>query len=136
MNSTSRSYLIINLIFSGIVVVILGYSALFSPEGDLYPVKCVHEIISGQPCPSCGLSHSFSSIVRGNLDKAMEWNPYGIRVFIFFIFQLVLRTSVSVSIIKHGEHTASLVRFDIIVSIAAFLVAFSQFIKYFLGLIF
>jgi len=136
VNQNSRSYLIINLIFGGIVVAILIYSAVFSPDLNNYPVQCVHEIISGQPCPSCGLSHSFSYIIRGDFVEATEWNRYGTRVFIFFILQLVMRVSISVSIIRQGTHAANLLRFDIILSLAAFVIAFNQFIRYFFGLIF
>jgi len=136
LNPASRSYLIINFIFSGIVVAILIYSAVFSPETNNYPVQCVHEIITGQPCPSCGISHSFSYIIRGDLVRAMEWNRYGLRVFIFFILQLVMRLSVSSIIIKRGDHTPSLLRFDISLSVIAFLLAFSRFIWYYPSILF
>ncbi|MEZ5011401.1 MAG: DUF2752 domain-containing protein [Bacteroidales bacterium] len=83
MNSTSRSYLTVNYILAGIVVVILLYSGIFSPARDSYPVDCVHQLLTGKPCPSCGLSHSFSLIVRGEFREASEWNIYGMRVFLF-----------------------------------------------------
>jgi hypothetical protein len=124
------------LIFGGIVVAILTYSAVFSPERNDYPVQCMHEVITGKPCPSCGLSHSFSYIMRGDLENAVEWNIYGPRVFLFFILQLVFRASIILSIIKKGGYIPSLVWFDITISLAAFVIAFGQFISYFWNLIF
>ena len=136
MNSTSRSYLAVNYILAGIVVVILLYSGVFSPVKDNYPVQCVHQLITGKPCPSCGLSHSFSLIVRGEFREAREWNIYGMRVFLFFIFQLAMRLSVSLFIHRRGSHTRSLAKFDIIISVIAFIFCFRQFMAYYATLLF
>lgn len=136
MKQTTRSYLLINLIFGGIVVAILIYSAVFSPETNNYPVKCVHEELTGLQCPSCGLSHSFSYIMRADFESAQQWNSYGIRVFLFFILQLVLRISISVSLIRRGGHKSSLVWGDAAISILAFVLGFSQFIAYYVRIVF
>ena len=84
-------YLILNIFFAGVVILIIVYSGIFSPDQNNYPVVCIHEKITGEPCFSCGLSHSFSLIVRGRISEAYQWNIYGMRVFLFFISQLVLR---------------------------------------------
>lgn len=130
MTASDRSYLIINLIFAGIVVAILCYSGIFSPVANNYPVQCIHEKLTGIPCPSCGMSHSFSYIIRGNFAEALIWNSYGIRVFLFFILQLILRLSISFSLVKGGRGAGRVLTFDIIVTSAGFLLAFSQFIIY------
>jgi hypothetical protein len=117
-------YLKINLVFAGVVVLILAYSGIFSPEKDNYPVVCIHEKITGQPCASCGLSHSFSLIVRGRFDEAFEWNPYGMRIFLFFFAQLLMRVAFSIYFVTDQHNRKQLILFDISGSIIIFLIAF------------
>jgi hypothetical protein len=121
-------YHIINLIFAGVIVLILAYSGIFSPEKDNYPVVCIHERLTGQPCFSCGLSHSFSLIVRGRIHEAYEWNQYGMRVFLFFISQLLFRLDflrLSVTFPGNRKH---LIIYDSIASGIIFLISFWPFI--------
>ncbi len=91
LSSSRRAYFAVNAIFAGVILFIMGYSAFYSPDTGQYPVACIHEKITGQPCPSCGLSHAFSLIVRGRISEAMEWNSVSLRVFLFFAVQLVMR---------------------------------------------
>jgi hypothetical protein len=125
-----RSYQVINYIFSGIIILVIIYSGFFSPVKDNYPVPCVHELATGQPCPSCGLSHSFSYIVRGDLQQATEWNRYGIRVFLFFLFQLVMRVSMIFTLRKGVSDLKKAAVLDICLALITFALAFSQFISY------
>ncbi|MBK8881431.1 MAG: DUF2752 domain-containing protein [Bacteroidales bacterium] len=81
---SDEPYLILNIFFAGVVILIITYSGIFSPDKDDYPVVCIHQKITGEPCFSCGLSHSFSLIVRGRIDEAYRWNIYGMRVLSFF----------------------------------------------------
>src|SRR5512133_849636 len=94
-------YLIINIVLAGIILMVLVYSGIFSPSGNNYPVSCIHEQLTGQQCASCGLSHSFSLIIRGRITDAVMWNPYGLRVFIFFASQLILRIALSAWYLKY-----------------------------------
>jgi hypothetical protein len=84
-------YQVINLIFLEIIFFVFLYSAIFSPERDNYPLKSSYSSITGQPSISTGLSHGFSSIVRGKLEEAIEYNPYSIRLFTFFVIQFFMR---------------------------------------------
>lgn len=136
MTSGVRSYLIINLVFAGVVIGIIAYSGIFSPEKNRYPVECVHETLTGMPCPSCGLSHSFSYIVRGDLDNAFIWNRYGLRVFLFFVIQLIMRISISLSLLRSKASSRSLLRYDLLITILSFILGFNQFIAYNFRLLF
>jgi hypothetical protein len=124
----NEPYLIINLIFAGIIVLIIIYSYIFSPGKDNYPVICLHEKLTGQPCFSCGLSHSFSLIVRGRIDESFKWNVYGMRVFLFFVSQLILRVAFSIFYIKNTNTRKQLIIVDCIGSGLIFLLAFWPFI--------
>jgi len=122
-------YLKINLILAGVIMLVFAYSGIFSPDTNNYPVVCIHEKLTGEPCFSCGLSHSFSLILRGRVTEACEWNRYGLQVFFFFFFQLMLRIAFSFFFIKYPENRKRIIPIDIVGSILLFLVAFYPFMK-------
>jgi hypothetical protein len=131
LNSRIRSepYLLINLILTGVILLVFVYSGFFSPVKDNYPVACIHEKLTGEPCVSCGLSHSFSLIVRGRISEAYDWNTYGLRVFIFFAAQLLMRIVFSIFYIKYPDSNKQLITYDIGISVMLFLVSFLPFIE-------
>lgn len=125
----NEPYLLINFILAGVVILIFLYSGIFSPDKNSYPVVCVHEKLTGEECVSCGLSHSFSLIIRGEISEAYDWNVYGLRVFIFFAAQLVMRIIFSIFYLKYPETNNQLITYDIAVSAMMFLVCFLPFIE-------
>jgi len=124
----NEPYLIINIIFAGVILLIFAYSGIFSPEKDNYPVACIHEKLTGGQCVSCGLSHSFSLIIRGRIEEAYRWNLYGMRIFLFFATQLVLRVAFSIFYMKYPDTRKQLIIVDCIGSGIIFLVSFWPFI--------
>lgn len=125
----NNPYLIINLILAGVILLIIVYSGIFSPDKNNYPVVCIHEKLTGQPCFSCGLSHSFSLIVRGRFAEAYTWNVYGMRVFIFFVAQLLMRIIFSALYMKNEESRKWLIWYDAAGSILIFAIAFYPFFR-------
>jgi hypothetical protein len=121
-------YLIINIFFAGVIFLIIAYSGIFSPDTNNYPVVCIHEKITGEPCFSCGLSHSFSLIVRGRIEEAYKWNIYGMQVFLFFFSQLILRVVFSMFYLRYPETRKQLIIVDCIGSGIMFLISFLPFI--------
>jgi len=121
-------YLIINIFFAGVILLIMAYSGFFSPDKNNYPVICLHEKLTGEPCFSCGLSHSFSLIVRGRIDEAYKWNIYGMRVFLFFVSQLILRVAFSIFYLRYPATRKQLILIDCIGSGLIFLISFWPFI--------
>lgn len=126
----NEPYLVINIVFAGVILLIMAYSGIFSPEKGNYPVVCIHEKITGEPCVSCGLSHSFSLIIRGRIDEAYQWNRYGMRVFLFFAGQFLLRIIFSLLYTRYPETRKQLIMFDIVGSSVLFLVTFLPFMIY------
>jgi hypothetical protein len=126
----SEPYLSVNTALAGVLLFVFLYSGFFSPEKNNYPVVCVHERLTGEPCASCGLSHSFSLILQGKISEAYRWNSNGMRVFIFFAAQLVMRIVFSVFYLKHPQTVRQLIIYDIIASLTLFLIAFIPFIKW------
>lgn len=72
-------------------MMIFIYSGIFSAAGIKHPIPCMFNLVIGEPCPACGLSRSFSEIIRLDFDKARLYNLSGIPIFLFFLSQLFLR---------------------------------------------
>lgn len=47
---------------------------------DRLPVVCVFRLITGYPCPTCGLTRSVVAITHLDLIKALQMNPFGFLV--------------------------------------------------------
>ena len=120
----NEPYLIINIVFAGVIVLIMAYSGFFSPDKNNYPVVCIHEKLTGEPCVSCGLSHSMSLILRGRIEEAYDWNIYGMRVFLFFAAQLFMRILFSRMYIVYPELRKYLITYDIAGSVLMFTLTF------------
>ncbi|HPR11418.1 MAG TPA: DUF2752 domain-containing protein [Bacteroidales bacterium] len=128
-NSCLREpYIIINFSLGLVILLVMAYSLIFSPDKDSYPVVCIHEKITGEPCVSCGLSHSFSLILRGRINEAFEWNRYGMRVFLFFSSQLLLRIVFSFFYISYPLTRKQLIIYDATGSSVIFLLTFMPFL--------
>jgi hypothetical protein len=123
-----KPYVLINIILAGFFAMIIIYSAIFPVEKNYYPVVCIHEKLTGEPCGSCGLSRSLSSITRGRFDEARAYNPNGTRVFMFIAGQVVARVLISAIYIKNVNSRRQLVLMDIMGSSLTFLIAFMPFI--------
>ena len=129
LNPSVRPYFLLNLILAGVILLIMGYSLFYSPDENRYPVPCVHEKLTGEPCPSCGLSHAFSLIVRGRIDEALEWNSYSMRVFIFFAVQLFMRISLALVTMRGNIDLRRIAVTDAAVSSVMTLAAFYPFLR-------
>lgn len=129
LTASSRPYFILNVILAGVILLILGYSLFYSPDEERYPVPCVHERITGEPCPSCGLSHAFSLIVRGRIDEALQWNSQSVRIFLFFALQLVIRFVMGAVSLETARGLKRVSVADAAVSSVMVLVAFFPFLR-------
>jgi hypothetical protein len=125
-----KNYTIINLVFIGIIVSVIFYSVVYSANGLKHPVPSGAALIHDQIALSTGLSRSFSEIARLNFKQAKLYNPYGIRLFVFFIIQLFLRLAALVIIYYvPGKLQRSWYIYDAAVSILLFIVFFWPFIQ-------
>lgn len=124
-----KVYISVNAIFAGVILIIMGYSGFYSPDESMYPVPCLHEKITGEPCPSCGLSHAFSLIVRGRIDEAIEWNRASPGVFLFFAVQLILRIILGARSIMTGAGLKKIVIADSLITVLMALAAFYPFLR-------
>lgn len=123
------SYLKINLLFAGIIIAVIIYSGIFSAENE-HPIKCAHFEQTGIPCETCGISRSFSEIVRFDLQSAREFNRNGIPIFLFFLIQLFLRILFSIISYKNWLKQRNLIIVDSVLSVILFLITFHNLLGY------
>ncbi|MFO7655830.1 MAG: hypothetical protein R6W78_02080 [Bacteroidales bacterium] len=123
----SNPYIIINLTFIVILLLLFLYFLIYSPESK-YPVNSNYSVLTGKESISSGLSRSFSSALRFEFKEAKDHNPYGIRIFGFFFIQLVLRTIFVITALKTDKNTGLITLADVIISLSLFAVCFSPFI--------
>jgi hypothetical protein len=121
-------YLVLNRVFAGIILLIILYSVLYSLEKERYPIPSGSQFFSGNRTISTGLSHSFSAVVRFDFQAAEKYNPYGIRIFIFFAVQLLMRLAgIFLSVRIRERNLIVLFLADAMLSISFFLYAFWPF---------
>jgi hypothetical protein len=127
--AAQRAYFAVNVILAGVILLIMGYSFFYSPDENSYPIVCIHEKLTGEPCPSCGMSHAFSLIVRGRFDEALEWNRYSIMIFLFFAVQLVMRIVFGIWSLKTDKWLRQITLADAITSALLTVTVFYPFIR-------
>lgn len=123
-----RIYHIINIAFGSIILGIIFYSLLY--RGNNHPIPALFTQITGIIPPSKGLSASFSELVRGNFETAAILNPYGLRIFSFFIIQFFTRGLISLVLEKEWIRLSRIVIFDSAFSILLFGICFAPLIGY------
>ncbi|MBN2214888.1 MAG: DUF2752 domain-containing protein [Bacteroidales bacterium] len=120
-------YIFINAAFIVIILGIMLYSVIFTPDRSYHPLPSVYKEITGNEPVSTGLSRSFSAIVRLDLRKAIEYNPFGVRIFLFFIVQLLFRINFFM-IARRRTADVPLIILDIALSVGVFIIAFWPFL--------
>lgn len=114
------SYKKINMIFIVIIMFIFFYcfTMPFLNFG-------FHSTCEGMPlayCKSRGLTRAFAQILRLNFNEAIPYNPYSIKIFSFFLIQLVMRFIIN-KIIRLSNCKRILIG-DIFLSIMMFIFSF------------
>ena len=114
--------------FGLLILLIIIYSIIF--RGNSHPIPALLTELTGTIPPSKGLSASFSEIVRGNFETALQYNRYGVRVFAFFCLQLLLRIIISALIYIKSFKASTLAIADVVVSTILFAYCFAPLIVY------
>jgi hypothetical protein len=74
-----------------IVLSFFHYASIF-PAGKIISILgfavCPFRLITGIPCPGCGMTHAFLSIIKGNIWDAACFNPFSF--FIIFLLGMSL----------------------------------------------
>lgn len=113
-------YITINIIFAVVLVSILTYFGIFSCT-DAFPISAV----TSQQLSSTGLQRALSEWMRFRPQSAMQFNPYSLGIFIFFVTQLAMRILFSIIYLFRINARRKLILADAIVSSLMFLCAFA-----------
>ncbi|MFG4001755.1 DUF2752 domain-containing protein [Flavobacterium aquidurense] len=73
-------------------------------------------------CKSRGLTRAFAQIIRFNFSEAIAYNPYSVKVFLFFLIQLVTRFFINK--IVRLSNLKRVLTCDILLSIVFFVFSF------------
>jgi hypothetical protein len=117
----------INCILIGCIVSIFIYAAIFPPEGK-YPIASNQKLFNNKATVSSGLSRGFSSIVRLRFHDATLYNPFSLRIFCFFLIELLLKVLLILMLQNHLFTIQQLVVFDSVSSALLFLILFWPFL--------
>ncbi|MDA0321460.1 MAG: DUF2752 domain-containing protein [Verrucomicrobia bacterium] len=78
----------------GLIVLCLVLSVFLSVLGSTIPwmpTQCGSLGWLGLPCPLCGLTRGFASILIGDLATAQRWNPASLLLFAWLMLEVVCR---------------------------------------------
>jgi hypothetical protein len=128
----SFPYRILNRVFLSVLILILAYSAVFSPEKKNYPVPSGSRFFTNARVSSTGLSRSFSAIMRFRFQDARRYNQNGIRLFLFFFIQIFMRIAALIIVNRLPEKSLkALFYIDGGLSAALFIACFWPFLTAF-----
>jgi hypothetical protein len=109
---------------------IILYSLVFAGGHGKHPVPSGSGWLTGTTSASTGLSRSFSEIVLLDFKEARTYNPHGIRIFAFFMLQLLLRIATLVLIPRINlRHVRQLAMYDAMLSTMVFVICFWPFLS-------
>jgi hypothetical protein len=77
---------------SGLVALSFFHHISILPAGEITGIlgfaACPFRLITGIPCPGCGITHSLLSIIQGNIWDAACFNPFSF--FLIFLLGISL----------------------------------------------
>ena len=73
------------IVLISIILLVFGILVVF-----VFDVNCVFKSLIGIPCPGCGLTRGFRSLLSGHLIKAEMYNVLTIPIFLFLLVFLIL----------------------------------------------
>jgi len=79
------SKIISKLIIAAGLFAVLFLSALINPEQAVF-LKCYFQELTGHPCPTCGLSHSFYAVSHLRLLESFKFHLMGPIIFMIMLF--------------------------------------------------
>lgn len=59
-------------------------SSYFYSQGYRLPIGCPIRYLTGIPCPTCGMTRSFTAIAQGDLVQALNYHLFGPVLFAMF----------------------------------------------------
>jgi hypothetical protein len=106
------------LAISTLVVLSCSHYTSILPAGKIISILgfagCPFRLITGIPCPGCGMTHALFSIVQGNIWDAACFNPFSF----FLIFLLVISLFPDAYIKRQPPRAVSLMKSFFIIALS------------------
>lgn len=74
---------------TGAVISPIIGSFLYGYTSHHSPFKCLILSFTGIPCPSCGLTRSFTALAQGKFILSLQKHPFGLPLFFFFLLTTI-----------------------------------------------
>jgi hypothetical protein len=71
-----------SLLLASLGAATLAASFAYAPWAESGPVLCPFRLLTGLPCPGCGLTRSFCAMAHGNWHSAMGFHLFGPALFV------------------------------------------------------
>ena len=62
----------------------------FAPEAEFGQSICPHKLLTGFPCPGCGITRSIMSLWRGDLAGSLSYHVFGLPLVIACVLGIVI----------------------------------------------
>ena len=80
-----------NLIKGALVIMALGICYLIFYRVTDIGIPWVLKLVTGYKCPGCGMTHAIAEITKGNIKRAVEYNPLSVSVLPVMCVYLIYR---------------------------------------------
>lgn len=71
-----------SLLLASLGAATLVASFAYAPWAESGPVLCPFRLLTGLPCPGCGLTRSFCAMAHGHLNQALGFHLFGPALFV------------------------------------------------------
>ncbi|GAA1461491.1 DUF2752 domain-containing protein [Williamsia maris] len=88
------------------------------------PVLCPFRLVTGLPCPGCGLTRSWVAIGHGDLHGAFAYNAFGPLSMAFVASMVVLVAAVALTVPRRLSRIESILRHPVVWTVAGLWVAY------------
>jgi hypothetical protein len=124
--NTIQQYRLFNLLLAIGISVVFIYPLLFPSLDSSAQIICIHKVMLGKVCNSCGITHDFQQILNGSYyHGASLQNNHSIKVFSFFFSLFISR--IFISFIITLRNVSRIVKGDIVWHLLFAAFAFSSF---------
>jgi hypothetical protein len=75
-----------------VLVLIIPYFIMLFNEGALESKQslCPFKLLTGFPCPGCGITKSFVALYEGHLLESLSYHIFGLPIFLFCIVLIII----------------------------------------------